>query len=241
MEPLVEIRDLLFCREGFILRVDRLELQCGRLYLLTGPNGAGKSTLLHLLAQLLVPGRGTFRFQGRLVAGEGDRQWLRRQITLVEQRPFLFAGTVGHNLAFGLRLRGIRGGRLRRRVADALAAVDLAGFEGRRTDGLSGGEVQRVALARALVLEPKLLLLDEATAGLDAGVLPRFEELVGRLLAAGVTVVLAGHDRLPSRPDAGRLVMVDGVLRPAGATSVRIQNPEAEQKRCHDPLTVHGS
>ncbi|TYO95800.1 carbohydrate ABC transporter ATP-binding protein (CUT1 family) [Geothermobacter ehrlichii] len=243
MEQLVEIRDLLFSRENFILRVDRLELQRGRLYLLTGPNGAGKSTLLRLLAQLLTPDRGEIRFQGRLVASERDRQQLRRQITLVEQTPFLFAGTVGHNLAFGLRLRGIRGRRLRQLVTGALAAVDLVGFEERRTDSLSGGEAQRVALARALVLEPKLLLLDEATASLDAEVLPLFEGLVARLLAEGVTVVLSSHDReSPRRLDARHLVMDGGILhqvdRPFPALS---RKSETEQKRCHVPLKAHGS
>ncbi|PNU21275.1 ABC transporter ATP-binding protein [Geothermobacter hydrogeniphilus] len=213
MEYLLQLRNVVFQRDNFTLRVDTLDLQAGKRYLLTGPNGAGKSTLLQLLAQLLVPQQGELWFAGEPVTGPRQRRKLRHQITLVEQSPFLFNGTVYQNLAFGLRLRDVKGDLQRRRIERALAAVGLEDFESRHSDNLSGGEIQRVALARALVLRPRLLLLDEAGAGLDTEALPMFEQLVTDLSEKGVTVVLASHDQQqPRRLKATILPLCDGIL-----------------------------
>jgi len=227
MDDLLRLRDVVFRRDNFTLRVDTLDLQAGGLYLLTGPNGAGKSTLLQLLAQLLVPQRGELTFAGEAVTGPNQRRKLRRQITLVEQSPFLFNGTVYQNLAFGLRLRDVKGDLQRRRIERALAAVGLEGFESRHSDNLSGGEIQRVALARALVLRPRLLLLDEAGAGLDAEAVPKFERLVSDLSDKGVTVVLASHDQQqPRRLKATTLSLHDGILvEPRADKTARQQDP----------------
>jgi tungstate transport system ATP-binding protein len=195
MNPILSARNLEFCRGGeFTLNIGQLDFHPGRIYLLAGPNGAGKSTLLRLLALLLPPDRGEILFIGAAVNGTAQRQKMRQQITLVEQSPFLFDTTVYENLAFGLRLRDVRGDLQRRRIARALHAVGLEGFESRRANALSGGETRRVALARALVLKPKVLLLDEPTAGLDRESLLLFESCLAALPAAGVTVILSTHD-----------------------------------------------
>ncbi|OHB27054.1 MAG: hypothetical protein A2X84_02405 [Desulfuromonadaceae bacterium GWC2_58_13] len=209
MKPLLILNDIRFRRDDFVLTVEQLELQPGRIYLVHGPNGSGKSTLLHLLALLLIPEGGEVRFAGRRIDGGVDRQRLRRQITLVEQNPFLFDASVYHNLAFGLRLRDVRGDLQRRRVTQALHAVGLMGFESRWAKALSGGEARRVALARALVLRPKLLLLDEPTAGLDREILPIFERCLAALPGQGTTVVIASHDADQSRRLAGITLGID--------------------------------
>jgi tungstate transport system ATP-binding protein len=193
------LHDLTFQRGDFSLAIDHLELESGQIYLLEGTNGAGKSTFLHLLALLLVPTGGTIAFAGEEVREEAQRQRLRRNITLVEQQPYLFATSVYQNLAFGLRLRDVRGELQDRRIRNALELVGLAGFEERQVRTLSGGESRRVALARAMVLRPQLLLLDEPTAGLDREVLPLFEDCLARLKEQGTTVVLASHDGDQSR------------------------------------------
>ena len=223
MEPLLTLDNLQFRRDDFALEIERLALQPGRIYLLAGPNGAGKSTLLGILALLLVPQRGELRYAGRPVAGAAERQRLRRQITLVEQNPFLFDTSVYKNLAFGLRLRDIHGELQRERIARALQAVGLEGFEDRRAPALSGGETRRVALARALVLRPQLLLLDEPTAGLDRATLPIFEECLAALPAQGTTVVVAGHDADQSRRLAGEMLTLTAgrLVSPAAARSPR--------------------
>ncbi|NCO52471.1 MAG: ATP-binding cassette domain-containing protein [Deltaproteobacteria bacterium] len=214
MKTHLEVRDLRLRREnGFELRIDRLQLAEGQIYHLMGANGAGKSTLLHLLAQLVPADSGEILFNGQPVNGSAQIQALRRQVTLVEQSPFLFDSSVYHNIAFGLRLRNIKGAVQRQRVASALADVRLSGFEKRRARELSGGETRRVALARALALDPKILLLDEPTAGLDADTLPVFETLMTQLAGRQLTLVLSSHDaqqsqRLPVIPlflDRGEL------------------------------------
>jgi tungstate transport system ATP-binding protein len=215
MESILALNNLEYRRSGqFALNIERLDFQAGRIYLLAGPNGAGKSTLLQLLGLLLPPDRGEIRFAGAAVRGAADRQRLRRQITLVEQAPFMFDCTVYDNLAFGLRLRDIRGDLQRRRIASALEKVGLQGFEDRPARALSGGETRRVALARAMVLRPKVLLLDEPTAGFDRESLPLFENCLAALPGEGVTVILSTHDADQIRRlrgdvlclDAGRLV-----------------------------------
>ena len=197
MEPVLSLRNIEHRQGRFTLAVERLDLHPGRIYALAGPNGAGKSTLLRLLALLEAPQRGELHFAGQPVA-RSTRSKLRRQVTLVQQSPYLFAGSVEANLTFGLGLRGIRGEERQRRVAAALEAVGLSSFSGRSVRELSGGEIQRVALARALALQPKVLLLDEPTAGLDQERLTEFEKWVTVVAAAGITVVLATHD--PDQP-----------------------------------------
>jgi tungstate transport system ATP-binding protein len=199
MQPLSLLHDIELRRGDFRLCIEQLELAAGRIYLLERANGAGKSTLLQLLALLMVPAAGSVQFGGERIIDESQRLRLRRQITLVEQSPYLFDTSVYHNIAFGLRLRDVRGELQIRRVMQALELVDLTGYEKRRVRTLSGGETRRVALARALVLRPKLLLLDEPTAGLDRDILPVFEKCLAALPELGTTVVISSHDGGQSR------------------------------------------
>ena len=186
-----------------------LQVHAGESLAIVGVSGSGKSTLLHLLALLLTPSGGEICYNGVPVQGAQERQRLRRQITLVEQSPFLFNASVYQNLAFGLRLRDVRGDLQRRRITQALQAVGLEDFENRRAKELSGGETRRVALARAMVLRPQLLLLDEPTAGLDQGALPLFEHCLAALPDQGTTVVIAGHDADQPRRLGGTILTLD--------------------------------
>jgi tungstate transport system ATP-binding protein len=216
MDPILALHHLEYRRGGqFTLNIERLDFQSGRIYLLAGPNGAGKSTLLQLLGLLLPPDRGEIRVAGTAVRGGSDRQRLRRQITLVEQSPFLFDGTVYDNLAFGLRLRDIHGDLQRQGILLALDKVGLRGFESRAARALSGGEARRVALARAMVLRPKVLLLDEPTAGLDRESLPLFESCLAALPGEGVTVILSTHDADQYRRLGGEVLRLEaGRIQP---------------------------
>jgi len=209
MDPLLSLREIEFCRERFRLQIEHLDLQPGEIYLLNGANGSGKSTLLHLLALLLPPSAGTLHFGAECVTSETQRQRLRQQVTLVEQSPYLFDTTVYQNLAFGLRLREVSGDLQNRRIGQALRSVGLEGYESRRARALSGGESRRVALARAMVLRPKLLLLDEPTAGLDRETLPVFEECLAAQSAQGTTLVIASHDGDQPRRLAGTVLTLE--------------------------------
>ncbi len=194
----------------FCLTVQRLELQQGKIHLLTGANGAGKSTLLKILACLIQPQQGSMVFFDQPVSAfRSEQQLLRRQITLVEQAPYLFSGTVFSNLAYGLKIRGIKCSAQHRRIATVLEQVGLPSFSDRQVTELSGGEVQRVALARALVLNPVVLLLDEPTANIDHASLPEFEQLLQQLVAGGTTVVMSTHDPAQAERVAGNFISLE--------------------------------
>lgn len=188
------------------LDIDRLEIRPGRLYILTGANGAGKSTLLGILAFLVQPTSGDLRFESeRVIWDSAAIIRMRRQVTLLHQTPYLFSGTVAHNVAFGLKVRGITGRDQERLVTEALRMVGLSGFEMRKALELSGGEAQRVALARALALQPKVLLLDEPMANLDRETAELFCCVIASLPEMGTSVIMTTHDpeqrdRLPGEP-----------------------------------------
>jgi tungstate transport system ATP-binding protein len=184
------------------LDIEELTIAEGRLYTLTGANGAGKSTLLSILAFLAPPTSGEIFYAGKRVDRDhGSVEEYRRKVTLLHQSPYLFGGSVDDNVAFGLKVRGIRGEEQRRRIDEALDVVGLRGFRDRKTRELSGGEAQRVAIARALALKPEVLLLDEPLANIDRETTGLLETVIASLPAQGTTVVMTTHD--PDHP--GRL------------------------------------
>lgn len=199
------------------LELDELTLWPGRLYTLTGPNGSGKSTLLNILALLTKPERGEVVFAGqRITWNKAELTLLRKRITLLHQSPYLFAGAVFGNVAFGLKVRRMAAADLRRSVSAALGTVGLDGFEQRNVRQLSGGEVRRVALARALVLKPDILLLDEPLANLDEESAKVLESLIVSLPAQGTTVVMATHDlEQAERMKSNEIRLLDGRVQPA--------------------------
>jgi thiamine transport system ATP-binding protein len=132
---------------------------------LLGPSGSGKSTLLRVIAGIIAPDAGMVVLDGVDVTSMPTHQ---RAIGMVFQDEQLFPHLdVAGNVGFGLRIAGVDKPTRRRRVDELLELVGLAGFGGRRIDGLSGGERKRVALARTLAPAPRLILLDEPLTGLD--------------------------------------------------------------------------
>jgi tungstate transport system ATP-binding protein len=193
--PLFSVSGLRVRFEGrTVLSVDALSIEEGRITVLVGDNGSGKTTLLRILNGLISPDEGRVEFRGRPVPGEGLEE-ARGSSVLVHERPLLFRGSVGFNVEYGLRRRGLSREEARIRGAEALAHVGLPGFESRRAAGLSGGERQRVALARALVLAPRVLLLDEPTANVDAASKREIEAIIRRARDEGASVIMSTHDR----------------------------------------------
>jgi tungstate transport system ATP-binding protein len=176
------------------LDVDKLMMWPRRIYVIMGPNGSGKSTLLHTIALLVEPDDGEMLFDGQLVTWKpADMNRLRQRVTIMHQRPFIYAGTVFDNIAFGLKLRKFPRDEIKQRVTEALATVGLAGFEQRNARRLSGGETRRVAAARALVLKPEVLLLDEPFANLDKESAAVLSRLIASLPAKDTTVAMVTH------------------------------------------------
>ncbi len=177
-----------------ILDIDYLEIPESRLTAVVGPNGAGKSTLLKTLAFLESPEEGEIVFRGTK-RDPGESFSLRRDVTMVDQSPLLFQGTVFQNVAYGLKVRKVPRREWEARAEESLSRVDLAGYGKRSVKGLSGGEIQRVALARALVFRPGVVLLDEPTAGVDTARVEMLEALIREVNGkSGVSVVFSTHN-----------------------------------------------
>ena len=177
------------------LSIDDLQVSGGKLNVIAGENGSGKSTLLRVLALLMKPAEGTVEFCGSPVSwNKAELLALRRRITLVDQEPLLFRGSVEYNVAYGPKTRGLRGDALIARVRESLAMVGLSGFESRHAHKLSGGEARRVALARALACDAEVMLLDEPLAYVDAVSTEVIERLLVALVQRGVLVVTSSHD-----------------------------------------------
>lgn len=170
------------------LNVQHLAIEEGEAVFLTGPNGCGKSTLLRLLAFLERPAAGELRYAG---GAEG-----RKEATLLLQDPYLLHMSVFNNVALGQKFRN-QTGDLRQVFECCMQAAgfeDPWNFADRGPRELSGGERQRVALASRLALRPRVLLLDEPTANVDAASARALAQAVKNCNADGITVVCATHD-----------------------------------------------
>jgi len=190
-----------------VLDVAHLEVRRGEILAVVGPSGAGKSTLLRLLNFLEPPDAGTITFQGCRIGRGPAPLHLRRQVTTVFQRPVLLSTSVVGNVAYGLRLRGMRDGR--ERIQAMLDRLHLADLSHTSAHKLSGGEAQRVALARALILRPAVLLLDEPTAHLDPYNVALIEEAVREMnRQEGTTVVWVTHNIFQARRLAHRVAFL---------------------------------
>jgi NitT/TauT family transport system ATP-binding protein len=167
-----------------------LDLRKGEFFAVVGPSGCGKSTLLEVLAGLQPPTAGTVAFEGKPVAGE-----VPDGIGVVFQEDASFPWlTVWDNAAFGLRRAGAPEAEIRRRVDDALAFMGLKDFARAYPSQLSGGMRQRVCIARTLVLQPRLILLDEPFGALDAQTrLLMGDEVLRLWRRTSATVLLITH------------------------------------------------
>jgi tungstate transport system ATP-binding protein len=194
--------------ERTILTIPKLDIHDGELFVIVGPSGAGKSSLLRLLNFLEPPHDGSIIFQGyRIDRSTRIPLELRRQVTTVFQRPLALSRSVLGNVTFGLHVRGVTDASTRGRAA--LSHLGLAHLADKPARTLSGGEIQRVALARAMVLEPRVLLLDEPTANLDPQNVEVIEQTITHVhQQQGTTVILVTHNLFQARRLAQRVALL---------------------------------
>jgi len=193
-----------------------LTIEKGELVALLGPSGCGKTTTMRSIAGLLNAASGRISLDGTDITRVSANK---RNVGLVFQSYALFPHlTVYENVAFGLRLKGVSGHDLDKRVTSGIKSVGLANFASRKPAELSGGQQQRVALARSMVMEPKVLLLDEPLSNLDARLrLEMRAELQRVQKETGVTMIFVTHDQVEALALADRIVvMLNGGIEQIG-------------------------
>ncbi len=193
------------------LRGVSLNFRSGALTAILGPSGCGKTTLLRSIAGFIEVDAGRILFDAEEVTGLPPQ---RRGTAMVFQNYALWPHmTVFENVAYGLRLQKVPAAEIRRRVLKVLELVEigsLADVESRKPSALSGGQQQRVALARALVVEPKVLLMDEPLSNLDAKVRQRLRVELRRLQKqVGITAIYVTHDQEEALALADTVVLMD--------------------------------
>lgn len=196
---------------GSVTIIDDLSLKVhhGEFFTLLGPSGCGKTTLLRMIAGFIQP------TSGRVMIGEEDVTHLpahKRETGMVFQDYALFPDkTVFDNVAYGLRVRRVSGQQIKERVARILDRVELGHLPSRFPGELSGGQRQRVALARALVIEPRILLMDEPLSNLDAKLRIQMRDVIRELQQElQITTVFVTHDQEEALSMSDRIALLKG-------------------------------
>jgi len=182
---------------GLALRDVTLQIEEGKKTAIIGPNGAGKSTLFLHFNGVFKPKTGQVRFQGQpLVYRNKELSQLRKDVAVILQNPDdqIFSATVEEDVAFGPLNLGLPRSEVEARVDEALALVDLSHIRERPSQQLSFGQRKRLALAGALAMRPKVLIMDEPTAGLDPHMVQEVLELTEELHMKGITLIMSTHE-----------------------------------------------
>jgi iron(III) transport system ATP-binding protein len=212
---------------GEVVAVDHvdIEIQRGELVTLLGPSGCGKTTTLRLIAGFEFPTQGTISLDGKVINDEPPHK---RDMSMVFQSYAIFPHlSVYENMAYGLKVQRLPRDEVRERVAKAMDLVELTGLENRAPNQLSGGQQQRVALARALVMEPKVLLMDEPLSNLDAKLREQMRTEIRRIQKRlGITSVYVTHDQVEAMTLSDRIVVMhEGKIEQIGPPTEIYRKP----------------
>ena len=230
-EPTVDI-GLVSIRKAYgdVVAVDGIDLEVlrGEFFTMLGPSGSGKTTTLRLIAGFERPDSGRIMLAGEDVAGRAPYE---RDVNTVFQDYALFPHmTVGENVAYGLKVKGVARAERRDRVAQALGTVRLEGYDGRKPVQLSGGQRQRVALARAIVNHPRVLLLDEPLGALDLKLRQEMQIELKRIQQeVGITFVYVTHDQEEALTMSDRIAVFSaGKIEQIGTPVEVYEHPASE-------------
>ncbi|HKL11156.1 MAG TPA: ABC transporter ATP-binding protein [Clostridia bacterium] len=192
-----------------VLRDINLSIREGEFFTLLGPSGCGKTTLLRIVAGFVYPDSGRVIFKDQDITELAAEN---RNVGMVFQNYALFPFmNVYENVAYGLKVSKVKKNEIEKRVKSYLKLVKLEGYEDRNVSELSGGEQQRVALARALVVEPRVLLLDEPLSNLDARLRDKMRmELKEIQRKLGITCIFVTHDQKEALTMSDRIAVFDG-------------------------------
>ena len=213
---------------GDVLRGVSLEVPEGGITCVVGPNGAGKSTLMAAISGLLRPRLGSMMLHGQDLVGRSPRQVLQLGVVQVPQNHSLFRDmTVRENVELGGYILSDRALIARRLAAVYEVFPQISGWSGQKAGSLSGGQQRLVEFARAMMLEPRLLLLDEPSMGLAPKILRTVFDAIRQMNATGTTILLVEQNaRAGLRLSTHGVVMENGRVRLSGTGREVLENPE---------------
>lgn len=221
--------------ESTVLKSINLEVFQNEVVCIIGPSGSGKTTLLRCLNRLIEAGTGNIYFKGELINQPSyDINKLRMQVGMVFQNFNLFNNyNVLENCTLAPRkLKNLSKKDAEKIARDLLTRVGLADFAGSDPRSLSGGQKQRVAIARALAMEPRLMLFDEPTSALDPMMVGEVLDVMKKLAAEKMTMVIVTHEMSFAREVATRVIFMDeGMIVEAGPPEQLFKNPEEQRTK----------
>ncbi|MFX0080956.1 MAG: ABC transporter ATP-binding protein [Candidatus Hodarchaeota archaeon] len=184
----------------------------GECFVIIGPNGSGKTTLLRILGLLESPTRAMISYKGENISriSRKEKVKYRRNISFVKQKPVVRNTSVFNNIAFGLKVRGMRYKEYVETVNNIIDFVGLKGMENKNARALSGGEMQRVAIAMNFVIEPEIYLLDEVSANLDPMNIKLLEEFIMKIKQdKEKIIIMSTHDPIEAIKYADRIAVLN--------------------------------
>lgn len=224
MATQIELRNIEKSFDGNrVLNHIQLEIEEDEFLTLLGPSGCGKTTLLRIIGGFETPDSGSVIFEGKDITAVPPH--LRPVNTLFQKYSLFPHLNVYENVAFGLRVKGLKDAEIKPRVEEMLRLVNLRGFEQREVDSLSGGQQQRIAMARALINNPEVLLLDEPLGALDLKLRKEMQVELKRIQEElGITFIFVTHDQEEALTLSDRIVVInEGVIQQIG-TPIDIYN-----------------
>lgn len=234
MIDFITVEDISFAYEDdFVLDHISLSVKSGEFVVIVGPNGAGKTTFLRLLAGLCPPTVGHIYIDGNSVKKAQKMGYIYLVPQRYNENAADFPATAAEIVGLGLvgSLKKMTSAERKNRVNEMLKLVDMSEYANRRIGEMSGGQQQRIMIAQALTGNPRLLLLDEPTSGIDVKASGRILDLLAQLnQALGITIVMISHDIDKSTKYASRVICINQHLcydgKPAGFVKTHINSPQ---------------
>jgi lipopolysaccharide export system ATP-binding protein len=217
-----------------------LNVRRGEVVGLLGPNGAGKSTTFHMIVGLLRPHEGSIRLDGRDLTREPVYRRARLGLGYLSQEPSIFRRlTVRENVMAVLETMKMTPAEREKRLEELLADLNLTHLADRHAHKLSGGERRRVEITRALSRQPSFLLLDEPFVGIDPIAVEEIQEIIGRLRARGLGLLITDHNvRITLNTTDRSYIMFDGRIQLSGSPQELAENPLARQYYLGEGFTL---
>ncbi|MFX1280449.1 MAG: ABC transporter ATP-binding protein [Promethearchaeota archaeon] len=234
----IEVKDLYkeFYKENKtsikVLSKINFSIKKGETFVIIGPNGSGKTTLLRILGLLDSPSQGKLFYKGKDISKNSKNEEVkyRRSVSFVRQKPVVRNASVFNNIAYGLKVRGMKYEEYKELVNKIIEFADLNKLKSKNARTLSGGEMQRVAIAMNFVLEPEIYLLDEVSANLDPMNIKLLEEFIMRIKHdKDKTIIMSTHDPIEAIKYADQIaVLNDGQITQIGPPNEIFTMPKDE-------------